>query len=309
LLAALTDLEPVEADGAAEPPRLPALERLLARAEPLPGDADWRRFVLGALGLRAPGDELPLARTIARAGGLDDGEGTWLVATPVHLVATLSDVRMDPAGPLPLEAAVASALAAAVGDACGDPGFSLHAVGGVLLARFARPLEVRTADPAPLAGRAIDGRLPAGADGGVLRRRMTELQMLLHERAWRAGDVAVNALWLWGAGRGPIEGRAAWPALETDDPFLVALHALDARPAPRDDTRLATWRLAALGAEGDAFAAAERAWFAPLEAALAAGTVAEATVHFAGRGWRVRRAPRWRWWQRARPRPWWELAA
>jgi hypothetical protein len=325
LLAVLADLEPIDPDGADAPPRLPALERLLSRAEAVAAPADWRRFVAERLGADLPSGELPVGATVAAAAGLATDGGTWLLATPVHLLATLSDVRMHPAGPLPLDGAAAAMLASRVTTAFAGEGFELRAVGAHLLARFHDALDVRTTDPAPHAGRRIDVQLPGGPDGGRLRRRMTELQMMLHDAplAAREGAVPANALWLWGGGRSLPRGRIAWPTVDSDDPFVVALHRLDGERVDRAGARLVTWRLASLANETpdeaarsaeaageggtDAFAAADRRWFAALEHALASGRLRRAVVHFAGRAYVLRPSQRWRFW--TRPRPWWELAA
>lgn len=305
----LTDLEPIDLDETVDlPPRLPALETLLARAERAEAPTDWRRFVLLQLGLASPGAELPVGATLAAAAGLHASEGTWLLATPLHLLATLSDVRMHAAGPLELDAAEAATLAARLTAGCGDADFTLHAVGRVLLAHFRAALDVVTHDPAPHAGRRLDVQLPGGPDGGLLRRRMTELQMVLHDvMGATAPGVSVNALWLWGGGRAGVTGRAAWPVVASDDLFLDALHRLDHGRVDRAGARLETWRLGALEGCDDVFAAADRAWFARLAADLASGRVPRATLHFAGRAYALRPSQRWRFW--VKPRPWWELAA
>lgn len=311
LLAAITDLEPLEADAAAALPRLPALESLLARAERSGAPGDWRRWVLAHVGLDAPPGDLALGATLATSAGLPADDVSWMLATPVHLEATLTHVRLHASGPLPLAADDAAALAARARAELGGEGFELHAHGAQLLARFAPPVDVVTHDPAPQAGREIGARLPAGPDGGRVRRCMTELQMWLHGRplATRAGAVAPNALWLWGAGRELPRGAARWPVLATDDPWVRALHASAGAGASRTDARLATWRLASLAADGaeDVFARAEREWFEPLARSLANGELECARLHFAGAEFELRRAQRWRFWRK--PRPWWELAA
>jgi hypothetical protein len=308
LLAVLADLDAIDPDDAAElPPRLPALEQLLARAERVAAPADWRRFVLERLGLVVDGEELPLGATVAAAAGLRADSGTWLFATPLHLLATLSDVRLHPAGPLPLDAARASAIAERLTAGCADPGFTVHAVGDTLLAHFDDALDVLTTDPAPHAGRRVDVQLPRGRDGGRLRRRMTELQMILHAATARPDELPVNAVWLWGGGRVPPAGRATWPTVASEDAFLGALRRLDGGRVDRPDARLVTWRLASLAERGDAFELADAEWFGALANDLARRRVDRATVHFAGRAYELRPAQRWRFW--VPPRPWWELAA
>lgn len=310
LLLAVTDLAPLDADAAAALPRLPALEALLARAERRAAPADWRRWALARLGLEpAPGD-LPIGATFAAAAGLATDDASWLLATPVHLQATLTHVRLHAAGPLPLAAEAASALAARATADLGDDGFTLHAVGERLLARFAPALDVVTHDPAPQAGREIGGRLPEGPDGGRVRRCMTELQMWLHGRGFgppAGADATPNALWLWGAGRELPRGEPRWPALDSDDAWLHALRACTTAPASAAGATLATRRLASLAGDEHAFVRADREWFAPLARALAAGAHDRVQLYFAGATFELRPAQRWRFWRK--PRPWWEIAA
>lgn len=311
LLVAITDLAPPDTDAAAALPRLPALESLLVRARRAAAPADWRRWALGHVGLDAPPGDLPIGAALAAAAGLALDDASWLLATPVHLQATLTQVRLHAAGPLPLAPADAAALAARACAELGGDGFELHAAGDQLLARFAPAVSLATHDPALLAGYEIGARLPAGTDGGRVRRCMTELQMWLHANpiVAPAGEVSPNALWLWGAGRALPRGEAHWPVLDSDDPWLRALRTRTGAAPARPDRRLATWRLASLADAGDesVFVRAEREWFAPLARALAAGELAHVRLYLGGAEFELRRAQRWRFWRK--PRPWWELAA
>lgn len=310
LILAVTDLEPLDAEAAAALPRLPALEALLARAERSAARGDWRRWALERIGLEpAPGD-LPIGTTFAAAAGLDVERASWLLATPVHLEVTLTHVRLHSAGPVPLAAEQARALAARATAELGDEGFELRAVGERLLARFAPVLDVATYDPAPRAGHEIGAHLPDGPDGGRVRRRMTELQMWLHGRGFgpsAGASAAPNALWLWGAGREFPRGAARWPTLDSDDAWLHALRARASGPTDAPGATLATRRLGSLAGDEHALARADREWFAPLARALAAGEYERVQLYFAGAAFELRPAQRWRFWRR--PRPWWESAA
>lgn len=305
LLAALTDLAPVDGD-AVDAPRLPALEALLARGRRRAAPPDWRRWALRELGGEPPPGDLAVGASVATAAGLPAG-GTWLLATPVHLHATLTHLRLHAAGPLPLDPAAAAALAARFAAELAEPGVTMHAVGARLLVHFARTLDLVTHDPAPYAGRDVGPAQPTGADAGLLRRLSTEIQMWLHGRsAARAEQLPVNALWLWGAGTRVPEGLR-WPRLEADDPLLESLHVRDGRRVDRDDVQLVGWRLASLGEHGDAFGAADARWFAPLARALAMRRVTRARVWFAGHEYELTPLTRLRFWTKSRP--WWELAA
>jgi len=303
LYAVLTDLLATDAE---DLPRLPGAERLLSRALVRPATADWRRWVLELAGLEPPAGDLPVARTLAAAHGIEAGDdSTWFVATPVHLAAGLTRVHFAAEGGLNLDADAAAVLARRFAAEWQDPSLALHAAGGTLLLRVAGTFAVATQDPSAFAGREIREALPVGPDAGRLQRLMTELQMWLHGVGLHAEGLAVNGLWLWGAGRSPLAGSPRWPRIEGADAFLGAAAAALAGVASA--ARLEVWSLASLARAKRPFAALDAAHFEPLAAELRAGTIGLARVHVAGREFVLARAQRWRRWVRVRP--WWELLA
>ena len=307
LYAACTDLWAPDADVAAQLPRLPLGERLLSRAERRPAPRDWRRWALALAGLDPPAGDLPVARTLAAHHGHDAGDGlTWFVATPVHFVAGLTRLQFHAQGALTLAPGAAAALAARFAADWADPALALVAAGEGLLLRAAASFAVATEDPAGYAGRNVGEALPAGADAGRLERLMTELQMWLHGVAAPSREgLAVNGLWLWGAGREPLAGGGDWPELDGGDAFLAAAAARAPRAARR--ARLECWSLAGLARAGHSFEAADALWFGPLAAALRGGAHAAARIHAGGHEFVLRPRQRWRRWVRSRP--WWELLA
>ena len=317
LFAALVDLAPCdEPPAGGSLPRMPALERLLARATPLAAPADWRRGALTAAGLAAPPGDLPVGATVAAAAGLPAAAGTWLLATPARLVATLTRVRLA-ATLAPLEPGLAALLVERCNAALGGAGGTLHAAGGELLVQADAALTLESSDPAPLCGLEIGAALPRGTDGARIARLMTELQMWLHAQSSSAAAGALrlpeggNALWLWGGGRVPLAGVARWPELDSADPFLKAARSVTAAGTGTDSgsriARIVTWRLASLAGDGRVLEAADEQWFAPLAGALARGEYSAATLHLCGRAFRLRPGQRWRVWRR--PRPWWVQTA
>lgn len=306
LYAALADLVALDPDPDAQPPRLPVLERLLSRAERRPASPDWRRWALACAGGEAPPGDLPLARALAVRHGLTPlASETWLLATPVHLVASLSQLRLHHAGALTLAPGVALRLAARHAAEWADPTLSLVAVGDSLLLRVDGLLAFESRDPDLWAGREVGAALPVGADAGRLRRLITELQMWLHDAAPLASNgLAINALWLWGGGHSPIAQPPAWPTLTSLDAGVAAL-AADATRLP--DAELVSYRVADLAERALDFADADVEWFAPLAARLAAGRLEDCRVHMGRHEFRLRAWQRWRVWVPSRP--WWELAA
>jgi hypothetical protein len=305
LYAALTDLIAPEGDALDSLPRLPLAERLLSRAERRPAPADWRRWLLGLAGLEPPAGDLPVARTLAAHHGHPLADGTsWLVATPVHLVAGLTRLQFHAHGALTLAPGVAQRLAERFAQDWRDPSLALVPAGALLLLRTAARYDVATADPAVYAGRDVREALPTGADAGRLERLMTELQMWLHgERPVSVEGLAVNALWLWGGGQVPLAGAATWPQSGSADAFLTAAAAV--APGTLGAARFEHFSLAALARAGQAFADCDALWFAPLAAALRGGAVGGARIHAGAQEFVLRPAQRWRGW--VRPRPWWEL--
>ena len=302
---------------------MPALERLLARATVLAAPGDWRRAALSAAGLAAPPGELPVGATVAAAAGLPASTGTWLLATPARLVATLTRLRLAATLP-PLEPGLAARVAERCNAALGGAGFTLYAAGGELLVQADAALTLESSDPTPLCGLEIGAALPRGTDGPRIARLMTEMQMWLHGQSSGAAAGAVrlpeggNALWLWGGGRVPLAGVARWPELDSADPFLTAARSVSAPRGTATATgsvsesesriaRIVTWRLASLAGDGRVLQAADEQWFAPLAGALARGEYSGATLHLCGRAYRLTPGQRWRLWRR--PLPWWVQTA
>jgi hypothetical protein len=294
----LPDLYPLEAEPAALP-RLPSLERLLARADLVPGPPDWREFALGAFGL-PPGTPAPVGSTIASAAGLALADATWLLATPVELAAGLTQLRLVAERPAFSDAAARTRfIAEHARDFAGAP-FALVAADEALLLRAPAGFRVSTEDPARVLGREVGESLPAGPDGPLLRRHMTELSMWMHARGQLSSRA--NALWCWGASAAPPPRPPARPRIESQDLFVRALERL--APPHGSPVTLITWALASLPADGAPLETAEASWFAPLERSLAAGRAGRTALWFGGRSYVLARRQRFRLLRRARP--WWE---
>lgn len=293
-------------------PRLPALESLIARGGSAPaGDPGWRHWTLAQAGLPVQGD-LPVAAVIAGR------VGHWAVATPVHLLAGLKQVHFDTAGLPCLAAAQQTALASSFNETFGGDGLALSFADGTGLLELPRPLEAVTHDPLPLAGREAGAWLPAGPDGGRLRRLMTEIQMWLctqplNEQRLARQEPVVNALWIWGLGRAELPAPAATlPTLASADTFLrAAWRRADGEViAPPDSFAdctgerehvLATFELSSLSdSPAEALEAAEVGWFAPLVEALARGRSSGVRVWLAGHVLELEPRDRLRFWRRRR---------
>jgi hypothetical protein len=231
--------------GAGNRQRAGLLERLLARADAPAVVTDWRADayrVIAPTWAARPG--LGAAALCAEVGWVD--AASVFIATPVHYIAEMSNVRLASDGILSLSRPEADALAADFNRVWHDAGIRLiagrpQAPGGEGPTRGAagftpgmegpgmgptslfcltdRVLDAETRDPEDVLDRHIADYLPGGADAPRLRQLMSEIEMWLFEHPLNRARIAnaapaVNGVWLWGGGPAlaslpPVEGWTA----------------------------------------------------------------------------------------------------
>jgi hypothetical protein len=213
--------------GAGNRQRARLLEGLLARAGAPAVVTDWRADAYRIIAPRAaaaPG--LGAAALCAELGSVD--AAAVFIATPVHYIAEMNNVRLAAQGLLSLSRTEADAIAADFNRVWHDAGIRLiagrpQAAPGMgpthLFCATGRALHAETRDPEDVLDRHIAEYLPAGADAPRLRQLMSEIEMWLFEhavnrtRALRAAP-PISGLWLWGGGPAlaslpPVEGWTA----------------------------------------------------------------------------------------------------
>jgi hypothetical protein len=241
------------------------------------------------------------------ADGGDPGDAVWLRADPCHLRVGRDRLVLVDATQFDLARAEADALAESLNRHFAAAGIEfLPLQPGRWYARVADAPESQAP---PLA--AARGRPVAGRTGDVRWRALeNEIQMCLHahpvnDAREARGELPVNAVWLWGAGRLEAPPRRPFGRVRSADPLPAGLAAagggsvlplpdesgrwlraapdsgvelvvLDRLRAPADYGDFATWaaRLGAL----------ERDWFAPLLDALRAERIGMVTLHAIGAG-------------------------
>ena len=291
--------------GAGSRLRARLLERLLARADTPTVVTDWRADAFRLIAPQSasmPG--VGAAALCAEQGSVD--AASVFIATPVHYIAEMSNVRLAADGILSLSRPDADALAADFNRVWHDAGIRL--VSGrsqtPLFCLTDRALDAATRDPEDVLDRHIENYLPSGADAPRLRQLMSEIEMWLFEHAVNltrsAGAApAVNGLWLWGGGSAlaslpPVEG---WTA--GNDPFFNAFAGSRAVPASG---------VIVIDAEpgSDAWRDAER-WLERSVEDLHSGRISRLDLSAAGRCFSVKGRWNWRPWRGRRP--WWEYLA
>lgn len=283
-------------------PRLPALERLVARATRLP-DVGPLEFLAPLFGLAS--DALPVAPFMRLADGGRPDDAYWLRADPVHLAPDRDQLVLMPEPLLQVTLSEAAQLAAAFNDAYRAEGWHLefpHPTRGYL--RSPAPLSVTTRDPEGLAGGPVLDGMPQGRHAAGLKQLMNETQMLFHTQALNrareeAGRPTINSLWFWGGGELPPRSGRKPAQIVTDLPLVKGLARWSG----------ATLQLPPTGSPDDVLMAftgsdlpqLERTSFASLLASLKARKLPLLELYLGGQGvFRVDASGARRFWRRGR---------
>lgn len=220
----------------------------------LAADGGWRPWLARWLGRPdlAPHAPASIAAAALEAGAqhtpptgaVTSPAGTVWLATPVHLIAGLTNLHLDRRGLLRLSPEDRAVCAADFNSTFGDADLHLQPLpSGEFLLRGPAAWSAVTTEPARAIVTDLGSSLPNGNGGGALRRLGAELEMWLHSLALndarrRRGELTVSTLWLWGGG--PLEPLKSASAPMTDlacgtDPYLAGLWHLQgasSRPVP-----------------------------------------------------------------------------
>ncbi len=306
--------------GTGEPVRMPALEMLVARGDPMPCSARSLQESLLEL-FQVPRTEPPIAALTLLGDGGTPGDQYWLRADPVCLQATRTRLLLAPLPAGDVDEEEARELVAALQPHLATSGHELLACRAQRwYIRCAEPPRLHTEPPLAEGGLLTEDRLPSGEDGAFWRRLMTEAQMLLHEHAVNKarearGKLPVNAVWLWGGGRLQELAPSLYTKVYGDDPLVrgLARAASDFAPLPAaadavlaDATDASELLVVPTPPESDETPEAfDTRWIAPLSRALHAGRLRELRlllIDAAGSRQRsLHRAHLRRFWRRARP--------
>lgn len=256
----------------------------------------------------------PVAAAARQRDAGDAAHALWLRADPAYVQPDINGARLLSYGQaLGLNQADADALLRPLKPLFGDTGFPIDAPtpsrwylrlpAGAKLPTFTAPEQALGAD--------MFDELPQGPEGRRWRALLSEAQVVLHNHPLNAqraaaGLAPVNSLWFWGAGALPDHVQTKYAHIASDDEALTALAALggasvQAQPAAWNGSAGQAERLFDLRGARD-LAVLERAWFAPLLAAMAQGDVKRLRFDFAdGVRYDIHRGQRWRFWRRTLP--------
>ncbi len=305
--------------------KLPALEKLLARAQPAPLPAEsleaWLCVTFGM-------SDQAIAAATLRADGMEPGAAYWLRADPVHLRIQRDQLILQP--DVHLDTDEAAQLCASLNTHFAGEGlrfFAPHPQRWYL--QLDTTPDMATHPLAQVAGRNVHAYLPQGPDALRWHGVFNEIQMLLFEHAVNQarearGELPINSVWLWGGGR--VAGQLARPFVRMyGDSGLAEAFAqaagIPCEPLPDDVIRwvedndgdvLIVWeglrralQHGDLHAWRDGLQCFEQGCVAPLLNALHAGCIAQLTLDVlqagASRRFTLTRVAAWKLWRRAKP--------
>jgi hypothetical protein len=299
--------------------RAPILERLIANAGAPTAVANWREEafrVLAPAGAPMPSvagavyqsrEGNPTAEGVqSRERALTDLEGVWVcVATPVNLVAGMSNVTMGEQGILSLSVREAAALAADFNRVFVGAGVKMIASGSLLLCVFDREMDVNTHEPEAAAGSDVFDYQPSGRDASRMRRLVSEIEMWLFDHAINRERAAkslpaITGLWLWGGGAANVELPRPDGWVTGLDPLFAAFGNLAAFPSDSGSGVV----VSAHRPGSSEWHETETRWLLPAVESLRTGRIARLELSGGDRRVTLTKIFNWRFWRR--PRPWWE---
>ena len=285
-----------------DPPRLPAIETILARGTLRVGGA-WPTVLLPAFGAESADALGAFAAFAAFGDDLDTGARGWMFAEPAHFQADRDTLNLLPCAQLDISASEAVQLISALNANFSDRGLAFFrgASGYWYVSCDADELPQTTPIRASRRG-AIFEKLPQSRGTLSWKAIQNEAQMLFHSHVVNdaravAGKLSINGLWFWGEGVLPkmangskptigavcgdiplAKGLAKWvnaryapvgqipvaDAAATSDHSVLVIDAL-AIPLERGD--IPSWQEAVLKLDSNIFI--------PLLASLRAGTIDE----------------------------------
>lgn len=285
-----------------------ALETLLARGRRISAPASGpERWLLQRFGVQRQRD-WPAAPFSLLADGGSPGHDEWICADPVHLRFERNRLMLADCTQFRIARDEAEALAGSINAHFGDSLMVYPLQARRWYARLRDGSAMETVPLASVRGGAIEATLAHGPDAMRWQSLTNELQMLLHDHPVNLarearGELPVNSVWLWGAGRLPVltdrpfqyvaasdplarglalvsGAQAQEPAANAQDWLNQPAHAglglfvLDSLAAPSQYGHVEAWR--------EALSKLELDWFAPLLAALRLGAIGMLTLHLLG---------------------------
>ncbi|MEP7156848.1 MAG: hypothetical protein ABI905_13805 [Betaproteobacteria bacterium] len=297
-------LLPAHLQSLIQPPVVPALERLLARADRRAGVAlDAATWLGERWGVSVP---YPIAALVAAHDGLQTGEGGWMFAEPVHMAADRDAVKLFP-GRLELTGQESQEMITSLNAHFSTDGLEFFSpVPGRWYVRCDRDEIPATVSPEVARLAPLSENQPKSHGKLNWRALQNEAQMLLFSHPVNAareaaGKNTVNGVWFWGGGVAPQIARTVptgYDLVLTDTPLASQLAVASGIPllpalfaslkSAKGNVLVVLDRCEQAMGERDLdewsreLGELDRQWFQPIAAALATGTISRLNIHTPG---------------------------
>lgn len=285
------------------PPAVPALERLLARAdrqvESASGTSSW---LFQRWGLAAP---FAIAPLLAEHDGLDASNDGWMFAEPVHLIADRHRLKMFPAGFLEVSAAETAELISTLNVHFADRQLQFHASASTAMPQrwYVRcaPSEIpATTSPEAARSGSLADFQPMSMGTLNWRSLQNEAQMLffghpVNEAREEAGKPTISGVWFWGGGALSTIRKPSFESVVANSALAIALakkSGIGVLPLSWEAVRPAEGNVLTVIESCSEFAGnadfpararelerLDREWFLPISQALAKGTIRRLSIH------------------------------
>ena len=281
------------------------LRHLLAHADRL-DDGPSERLAAFADVFDGAGTTLPAAALVREHLAGDAGDASWLNADPAWVQPDMTGVRLLACGSMALQPEEAQAYAQALQPAFAEAGLRLD-ITTPNHWQLCLPPDMPVPDfaaPEQALGEDLYQHLPQGIEGRRWRVLLNEVQVLLHQHPLNTarqarGLAPINSVWLWGAGRLPVQLRSTFAGVVGHEDLLRALAARAGIPVQARTP--------------ESVASAQVGWLVDLQALPASELAGDwwpavqslaqrLPLHFAcasGERWSWRPRHRWRFWRGA----------
>ena len=213
------------------PPRLPAIEALLARGVMSTTEL-WPAALFSADNVAHSGHARAIASFAALGDGIETGAQGWMFAEPVHFQADRDALNLFPSSHLNITAGEAALLIEALNTNFADRGllFSFGTSGNWYVCCSVDELPQTTSIRAAQRGTIFE-KLPKSRGTLNWKAIQNEAQMLFHSHAVNdtreaAGQMTINGLWFWGEGILPPPPTGLKPSIDAvfgDTPLAKGL--------------------------------------------------------------------------------------
>lgn len=215
---------------------MPVLQHFLSKGSVTKNTQTYEAALCQAFGIDKQPD-WPAAALSWLGEGNVPGKDFWMYADPVHLQLQRDHFTLGLPAPLPMSDIEAETLCDSLNQHFREDGLSFE-VGnsGRWYLRLTAPSNIAASFPGEAAGRDVRDYLPKGKDAERWRGVLNEIQMLLHEHPINRareeqGLLAINSLWLSGAGCLPAETHDSFRVVMARHPLARGLARWSGREA------------------------------------------------------------------------------